>query len=197
MLQFGLLVACLGLVVSQPAYGQQADGAGLRVGVGVDISGSPAFGAEINYTRALGINAVELALGVFGGSFEETTEEFHTYEEKTDVLVVGALANYLFQYSMDKPGPYFVFGAGVGAISVEWEERSATDVSLGTPLPGGGSMQAEDATGAGTILNFGIGHRFSEQLDIRGQIPTFFVFSAPGDATSVVPTVELTLGYRF
>ncbi|MEE9271536.1 MAG: outer membrane beta-barrel protein [Candidatus Krumholzibacteria bacterium] len=197
LLQFGLLVACLGFVVTQSAYGQQVDGAGLRVGIGTDITGGIAYGGELNYTRALGINAVELSLVVFGGSFDETTVEFHTYEETTDVLVVAALANYLIQYSMDKPGPYFVVGAGVGAFSIDWEERSATDTSLGTPLPGGGSMQSDDGTSAGVILNFGIGHRFSEQLDVRGQIPTFFVSNAPGDATSVVPTFELTLGYRF
>ena len=75
--------------------------------------------------------------------------------------------------------------------------ENTTNQILGTPLPGGGSMQSDDGTSAGVILNFGIGHRFSEQLDVRGQIPTFFVSNAPGDATSVVPTFELTLGYRF
>ena len=185
-------------MVTQSAYGQQVDGAGLRVGIGTDITGGIAYGGELNYTRALGINAMELSLAVFGGCFDETSEEGNNlYEETTDILVVAALANYLISYSMDKPGPYFVVGAGVGAFSVDWEERSATDTSLGPLLPGGGSMQSDDGTSAGVILNFGIGHRFSEQLDVRGQIPTFFISSAPGEATAVAPTFELTLGYRF
>ncbi|MFQ5510314.1 MAG: outer membrane beta-barrel protein [Candidatus Krumholzibacteriia bacterium] len=198
LMRCGSIVMCLVFAVGGTAYAQLADGVGLRGGIGTDISGGLAFGAEINYTRALGFNGVELSLAFFGGSFDESTNEgIHTYDETTDIFVVGAIANYLFLYSLEKPGPYFVAGVGVGAISVDWEERSLTDTSLGTALPGGGSMQAEDATSGGTIVNFGIGHRFTEQLDVRAQIPTFFVFSAPGEATAVVPTFTATVGYRF
>ena len=132
-----------------------------------------------------------------GHSEEESEEGGNIYEEATDVMVIGALVNYLFLYSMDEPGPYFVAGIGFGAVSMEWEEKSATDNSLGTLLPGGGSMQSVDGSSGGTIINFGIGHRFNKQLDFRAQLPTFFVFSAPGDATSVVPTFTITVGYRF
>ena len=198
MLRLGLLLIVVGVASTGSASGQQANGMGLRFGVGTDINGGLAYGGEVNYTKALGSNAVEMALGVFGGSFDETTEEeINTYFETTDILVVAALANYLLQYSLDSAGPYFVFGAGIGVISVDWEESSPGDTSLGTPLPGGGSKQSADGTSAGTILNFGIGYRFSERVDLRGQIPTIFVFSAPGDATSVVPTFEVTVGFRF
>jgi hypothetical protein len=190
----GMLV--IGLAVS--AYAQDPGSVGLRGGIGTDITGGIAYGGEINYTLPLAANAFELGLGIYGGSFDEETEEgIHVYEETTDIFVVAALANYLFRYSMDTPGPYFVAGVGFGGISVEWEERSSTDTSLGTPLPGGGSMQAEDGTSGGVILNLGIGQRITENFDLRAQVPTFFIPGAPGDATNVAPTFTLTAGIRF
>ena len=176
----------------------KADGVGLRLGVGTDVSGGLAYGVELTYTKGLGGSSFELSLGGFGGRFNETTvEAIHTYEEQTDILVIAVLANYLLLYSPQKSGAYFVAGVGVGAIFVEWEERSLTDTSLGTPLPGGGSMQSEDGSSAGSIVNLGVGFRFSQTFDIRGQVPTFFIFSAPGEASSVVPTFTVSLGFRF
>jgi hypothetical protein len=184
------------VAVSEPVYSPESDGVGLRFGAGTDITLGLAYGAELNYTKVLGGNAIELGLAGFGGSFDETTEEgCCTYNEETNILVLAAVVNYLISYA--RSGPYFVAGFGVGGISVDWEERSPDDISLGTLLPNGGSMQSEDASSAGTILNFGIGQRFSKSFDIRAQVPTFFVFSAPGEASGVVPTFTLTLGLRF
>ena len=131
------------------------------------------------------------------GSFEETTEEFHTYEETTDVLVIGALANYLISYDQGEPGIFVVAGFGLASVSVEWEERSSGDVSLGTPLPGGGSMQSEDGSAAGTVFNLGVGNTFKGGFDIRLETPIIVSFSAPGEASSVIPTVIATAGFRF
>jgi len=134
----------------------------------------------------------------FGGSFEEKTDEgIHTYEEKTDLIVFGLVANYLIGYTARQPGLFFVTGIGLASINVEWEERSATDESLGTPLPGGGSMQSEDGTAGGTVFNLGIGGSFSSGLDIRAELPIIVIFAPPGEASSVVPTLIATLGYRF
>jgi hypothetical protein len=194
----GLLLVVLGVTAGEDAYGQPLKGLGVRAGIGTDIELGIAYGAEVNYTKEINFNALELGLVFYGGSFDEETDEgIHTYNEETTIFVAAALANFLFLYSMEKPGPYFVAGVGVGAISVDWEERSTTDTSLGPLLPGGGSMQSDEGTAAGSIINFGIGHRFSENLDIRGQVPTFFIASAPGDAASVVPTFTITVGYRF
>jgi len=178
---------------------EEKNGAGLRLGIGTDITGGIAYGGEINYNlvRPNGA-AFEMALMIFGGSFEETTEEaINTYVENTDVFAVAAVGNYLFNYAMEKSGPYFVAGVGVGAFSVDWEESSTTDTSLGTPLPGGGSKQDESGTAGGMILNFGIGGRFSEKFDLRFSVPTFFLFGTPGEAAGVVPTFTLTAGLRF
>ena len=82
-------------------------------------------------------------------------------------------------------------------VNVEWEERSATDVSLGTSLPEGGSMQSADGTAGGTVFNLGIGRSFSSGLDIRAELPVIVTFAPPGGASSVVPTLIATLGYRF
>ncbi len=107
------------------------------------------------------------------------------------------MANYLFNYSPNFPGTYFVTGIGLTSVEIEWEESSATDVSLGTPLPGGGSMQAEDGTVGGTVFNFGVGRTFTGGLDLRVATPIIVTFSAPGDASSVIPTFTLTAGMRF
>lgn len=169
---------------------------GLRAGIGTDISGGIAYGFGANYLLNLENSALELGVRVFMGEFEETTEEFHTYEETTNIFVFGLMADYLIGY---RPGAgvFFISGVGVGLIEVEWEERSDGDSSLGTPLPGGGSMQSEDASDGGLILNVGVGVSLSSSFDIRGEIPVFVMFSAPGEASTVIPTFTLTAGLRF
>ena len=195
--RLGVVLVCIAAAFAGTADAQIADGIGIRAGVGTDITGGVVFGAELNYTRGLGLNAVELGVAFFGGSFEEDSEEGNfTYFEETDIVVVAALVNYLFSYSLDKPGPYFVAGAGVGAISVDWEEFSPNDSSIGPPVSGG-FLDSDDGTAGGLILNFGIGHRFSPQFDLRAQVPTFFILGAPGDATTVAPAVTVTAGLRF
>jgi len=180
------------------AIGQISDGLGVRGGIGTDINGGIAYGGELNYTKGFGKNALQIGLNLFGGSFDEsTTEGMYTYDETTDLFVAGVLANFLFSYSMETPGPYFVVGFGFGSVSVNWEERSTGDTSLGTPLPGGGSMQSADVTAGGTILNLGIGYRLTEQFDVRAQAPTFFIFGGPDGASTTVPTFTITAGVQF
>ena len=194
-----VFLLCINIV---PVHAQNSEvgGIGIRAGVGTDINLGLAYGVEVNYAKYLGRDAFEIALAVYGGHYEEESEEGgNIYEETTDILVIGAMVNYLFLYSMDEPGPYFVAGFGFGSVSMEWEEKSETDSSLGSALPGfpGGSMHDADGTAGGTILNFGIGFRFNKQVDIRAQLPTIIAFSSPGDASSVIPTLTITLGYRF
>jgi len=170
---------------------------GLRAGVGTDVNLGLAYGVGGNYLLALSNNSVELGILLFGGSFDETTDEaIHTYEETTDLFVFGAMANYLIGYDYEQPGTFFITGIGLATISVEWEEKSETDESLGTLLPGGGSMQSADGSAAGTIFNLGVGRSFNGGLDIRLELPVILSFSAPGEASSVIPTVIFTLGYR-
>lgn len=171
---------------------------GLRAGIGTDVNGGLAYGGGGNFIITRPNNAVELGIVVFGGSFEETTEEaINTYEETTDLIVFGVMANYLIGYQPGKAGTFFVAGVGLASVNVEWEERSDTDVSLGTPLANGGSMQSEDGSAAGSVFNLGVGKSFEGGFDIRLEIPTIFVFSAPGEASSVVPTAMVTIGMRF
>jgi len=157
-----------------------------------------AYGGQLDYTLFRGLNSLEVALAGFGGTFEEDSNNgFNDYHEETDLVVIGAMANYLFRHGLEASGPYFVLGAGVGAISVSWREESPTDTSLGSPLPGGGSFQEEDGTVGGLILNPGIGHRFSERFDVRAQVPTFFVAEGESRAAQTIPTFTITLGIGF
>lgn len=178
-------------------YSNKSGSIGIRGGIGTDINLGLAYGGGINYLMNLNINAVEMGLMVFGGHSEEITEEFNTYTEKTDVLVYGVLVNYLFGYEPNKSGFFGMIGLGFSGISVQWEESSPNDQTLGTPLPGGGSKQSEDATAAGSVLNLGFGIVFGGGVDIRAEAPVIFIFGAPGDAASVIPAFLVTLGYRF
>ncbi len=185
------------LLSTLAAHANAAPGPGLRLGLGTDISGGLAYGAALTYTRPMGVNAWEFGFSLFGGSFEEdTTEGVNTYHETTDVGLFAVMANHMFQYGDGAGTTYLMLGAGAGAFSVDWTEESPTDPSLGTPF-GNGSSQSEDGSSGGTILNLGVGRRFSNQLDVRLEAPIFFIFSAPGEATSVVPTLSLTGGVRF
>jgi hypothetical protein len=199
--KLGWIVCAAMVCAANAASAQNAEKAGLvgvRLGIGTDITGGIAYGAQLNYTLDQNPNAFELGLAVYGGKFEESTDEgMHTYDEETSIFVIGAMANYLFRHALELSGPYFLAGIGVGAMSVEWEERSTTDTSLGTPLPGGGSMQDDDGTAAGLILNFGIGHRFNERLDLRFQVPTFFISGSDDRDGKTVPTFTLTAGLFF
>ncbi len=193
-----LLLTFLGVALVNTAYAQSQGRAGIRFGAGTDISGGIAYGGQINYTLFQGENAVELGLAFFGGSFsEDSNNGFNDYHEETDVFVLGAIVNYMFRHAMETQGPYFVAGFGVGAFSVEWREESPTDVSLGSALAGGGSFQEEDGSAAGAILNFGIGHRITEQVDLRAQVPTFFIGSGDQRGGQVIPTFTITLGVGF
>lgn len=178
--------------------GQSTPKIGIRGGVGTDINLGLAYSAGANYAIGFPQDSLELGILFFGGSFEETTvESIHTYEEKTDLLVFGLMANYLINYKPGRPGLYFVTGVGLASINAEWEERSTTDESLGTLLPGGGSMESEDGTGGGTVLSLGIGSTLSGGLDLRAELPVIVTFARPGGASAVVPTLVATLGYRF
>jgi hypothetical protein len=170
---------------------------GVRAGVGTDINLGLAYGGGINYLINLNTNAIELGFVVFGGHSEETTEEFNTYIEKTDVMVFGVLSNYLFGYKLKRSSLFGVIGLGFAAISVDWEESSPNDISLGTPLPGGGSKQSSDGTGAGSVFNLGFGMAFNGGLDIRVEAPIIFIFGPPGDASAIIPTFMATIGYHF
>ena len=171
---------------------------GIRGGIGTDISGGIAYGGSVNYQLPQGTNALEIGIMGFGGSFEEETEEeINTYVETTDLLVFALMANYLLNYSPDRSGVYVLAGVGVGAVIVEWEERSDTDTSLGTPLPNGGSKQSDDGSAGGSIVSVGVGMSAGNGFDLRVEVPVIITFSAPGEAASVIPTFTLTAGLRF
>lgn len=193
-----LLAVFVILSIAGAAAGQTSTRIGVRGGVGTDVELGLAYGAGANFVIELPAHSLELGVMLFGGSFDETSEEGgNTYDETTDLLVFGFLANYLINYTPNEAGTFFVTGIGFGSINVEWEEKSETDVSLGTPLPGGGSMQSADGTAGGTILNLGAGRSFASGLDIRVELPVIITFSPPGEASSVVPSAIATVGYRF
>lgn len=190
---FTLLLLTL-LFIPSLYYGQTHEGSfGIRGGLGTDINGGLGYGLGINYLFPN--SYFELGAVLFGHSSEETTVDYNTYNEKTDLVVFGIMGNYLFGYKYKQPGFYGIVGFGFAAISVDWEESSPDDSSLGTPLPDGGSKQSESGTGGGTVINAGVGYSFG-QLSLRGEFPIIISFSDYG-SSSVIPTVMVTLGYNF
>jgi hypothetical protein len=155
----------LTVTIADPPSGPNKGRFGIRGGVGTDISGGLVFGGSLNYLLPTYSNPFEIGLVVFGGSFEETTEEFHTYVEKTDILVIGLSGNYLINYNQSSQGLFFLVGTGLAFIDVTWEESSDTDESLGPPLPGGGSIQSDEGSSFGFIFDLGIGYKFSNNVD--------------------------------
>ena len=192
------LVIVVMFLIAGTVRGQDSPKIGIRGGIGTDMSFGLAYGFGINYLIEFPQNSLEFGIVLFGGSFEEETDEgIHTYIENTDLIAFGVEANYLFGYNPRESGIFFVAGTGLASINVEWEERSDTDESLGTPLPEGGSMQAVDGTAGGVIFNLGVGGSFSSGLDIRAELPVILTFAAPGGSSSVIPLLTVTLGYRF
>jgi hypothetical protein len=191
-------IVCLGISAAAQTETPTPVNIGLRAGLGMDISGGFAYGIGGNYQFPVGADVVELGLNFYGNEHkEDSTSGIHTYKETTNLLVFGVLANYLINYSPSNPGLFFVGGVGLAAVSVDWTEESATDTSLGTPLPGGGSTQNAEAFAGGSVINLGIGYLLGNGLDMRIEIPTILVFGAPGKAATVVPTFTITGGYRF
>lgn len=177
------------------AYGQtdQTGTFGIRAGIGTDISLGIAYGAGFNYRLQ---ENMELGLVLFGGKFSETSNNgVNDYEETTNIFAIAAQANWLFNHRPDETKPFFIAGTGLAFISYEWEERSATDTSLGTPLPGGGSMQSEEGGTGGVIFNVGAGMTFASPFDLRFEVPIMVPFGI--ENVSVVPLFMITAGYRF
>lgn len=192
-----IFMVCMVIMMTGTALAQSSGSWGIRGGVGTDIGGGLAFGGSINYLFPSNQNHWEVGPVLFISSTEETTTDFNTYTEKTDLTVFGVLANYLINYEPEDAGPFFLVGLGLAGISVEWEESSPDDESLGTPLPGGGSKQSEDGTAGGSVLNIGAGYKFAGNVDIRAELPIILIFGAPGEASSVAPTLTATIGIRF
>jgi hypothetical protein len=189
-----LIVVLLGATDARAQTGR----AGVRGGVGTDVTLGIAYGAGVNYFVPRGNGGFEPGVILFGGSFsEESTSGIHKYTEDTDVFAFALLANYLVNYAPDRRGLFVVAGFGLGAIMVDWTESSPTDTSLGTPRPGGGSMQSDDGTAGGTIFNFGMGANLASRFDVRFEVPVMVTFSPPGGASAVVPMFMVTGGFRF
>ena len=188
------------LVLMSITFGGNAqgfdNGLGVRGGIGTDITfGGVAFGGGLNY---LFLKQFEVGLVVYYGSFEETTEEnIHTYEETTSITAVALFLNFLYGYKFGENSPFLVAGVGLGYIGVDWEERSDTDTSLGTLLPGGGSKQEVSGSLAGALINLGAGYAFDFGLDLRFEVPILFAFGETGGASVVIPLFTLNVGYRF
>ena len=127
----------------------------------------------------------------------EGAEGDHVYFEETDLIVFGAIANYLWNHLPDTSGLYFLTGFGLAVIMVDWKECSPTDTSLGYSYASTGSCASDDGANAGSVFNLGFGYASAGGFDVRAEAPLIVLFDSPGNAAGLVPTFTLTAGYRF
>lgn len=167
----------------------------LRAGIGFPIKGTGSavmLGAGYMVKPYLEVNGIYLKSTLK----ESRNNGFNNYNEKTDVTVFGAVANYFHNYNPGQEDFYFITGAGAALIMVEYEESSPTDGSLGVRLPGGGSIDKVDGSTIGLVANIGIGRTLNEKMDIRLEVPVFVQLDPPGDTTGVAVAILLSVGYK-
>jgi len=172
---------------------------GIHLGAGTDINLGLAVGVKAGFLPfGLTANPIEVGLEFFySNSTEESNNGFNDYFETTELFVIGAMANMLFNYSMDSPSVFFIAGVGISAVYVYWEETSPTDSSLGEPYGVSGSMQSVEGTTGGSVLNLGVGYAFLKGFEIRLELPIIIFFGEYGSASGIAPALTLMAGYRF
>lgn len=189
-----MILLVLLLVLPSASWAAKA-GMNIRLALGTDISAGLGYGAGVRFLRQGQDSAFEFGPDLYYASSTETTEEFHTYTENTQLTVFAVRINHLMDYRKGKPGTFFILGTGAAAINLVWEESSPTDTSLGTPCCGGGSKQNVDATGFAAILNVGMGKVLKGGRDFRLEFPILMAFGDYGNATTFIPTMTVSLGF--
>ncbi len=172
---------------------------GIHGALGTDVTLGLGVGAGVTlWIPMAGKFDIEAGGQAFYHNGSETTdEELHSYTEETKLAILAVRFNLLFDYDPRVTGLYYLAGTGVAATSVAWEERSATDTSLGTPLPNGGSKHEADGVTGAAIANIGLGYTLGSGLDLRVELPILIFLGEVGEATTFAPTLSLSLGYRF
>ena len=190
-------VLCLVLLLSSVySLAHAEDITMVRANLGTDISAGLGYGVGLRFLERTGSGtAFEFGPDLYMSKSTYTTEETHTYEETTELTVFAVRVNQLSGYRPGSDSRYFIYGAGAAAINVNWNEKSATDTSLGTPCCGGGSMQSEEGTAFTGIINVGVG-KSSNGMDLRLEFPMLIFFSPVGGAAAIAPTMTVSAGFN-
>jgi hypothetical protein len=195
-----LVLVWLALPTESTAQGL---GGGLRIGAGVDTAGRVAYGVQLELIEFGTSSSFELALHAFGATRVENYEFYYfstlrQYHEESRLRGLGIIANLLARHARESSGPYLVLGVGLGPLEVDWRVESATDPTMSTPLPNGGSFDAEKRRTVGSLVNLGIGWRIDRRLDLRAQILT--ALASPTDVREdlkIVPAATLSVGIGY
>ena len=172
---------------------------GVHGAIGTDVELGLGFGVGATYLLP-GSLPVRIEVGgqlFFAHSEYTDTEGIHDYTETTDLQVFAVRVNALWNYTPWTPGLYYILGTGAAGVYVDWEERSPTDTSLGTPLDNGGSKHQADGADGAVIANAGIGYTFGGGLDARLELPILIFARGVGEAAGIAPTVTASAGFRF
>jgi hypothetical protein len=191
------VVAFVAVLLFGHSAAAEKKGIGVHGAVGTDVTLGLGFGVGVTWVLPqTSFFTYEFGAQLFfHKSTYEDTEGIHDYEETTELYLLAARANALFNHH--DGGLYYIAGGGLAASSVSWVERSPTDTSLGTPLDDGGSKQEVDATALAAIASAGIGYNTPSGLDLRFEVPLLIFFSEVGEAATIVPTLVASAGYRF
>jgi len=170
---------------------------GIRGGIGTDTEGGLVGCGSLSYLVPTYPNPFEIGFLVLSASIEEITENSYTYVSRTDILATSLYINYLFNYRFSPKGLFLVLGTGLTFVDVMWEKSSDTDTSLGKSLPDGGSTQSDEGGSFGILFQFGLGYKFSNSVNMRLEVPVFYINDPPGEASSIATTFVLSIGMRF
>ncbi len=170
---------------------------GIRGGIGTDTAGGLVGCGSLSYLVPTYPNPLEIGFLVLSASIEKKTDNSHTYVARTDILASGLYINYLYNYRYSPKGLFLVLGTGLVFVDIMWEKSSDTDTSLGKLLPDGGSTQSDEGGRMGILFQFGLGYKFSNSVNMRLEVPVFYINDPPGDASSIATIFVLSLDVRF
>ncbi|MGD8394840.1 MAG: hypothetical protein PVF43_05125 [Candidatus Eiseniibacteriota bacterium] len=166
-----------------------AQGHGLiRGGLGVDpISGGMAFSGGGGYRAPLsGAIWYEGTADLFyhSGS-EDWTEDGYTGTTNTEMTIVAARFNMLFNYNDASRSMYPIVGFGLFAGGGEWSETEQSLSYSDITYSDGG-----EGRGFGNIFNFGLGFKTGERCDLRVEAPVMVSWGAVANSVSIPFTVS-------
>jgi hypothetical protein len=184
-----LAVMVLGVACVAAAAPCHAQGHALiRGGLGIDpLSGGMAFSGGGGYRGPLaGAVWYEGAADVFyhSGS-EDWTEDGYTGTTNTEMTVVAARFNVLFNYDDPSRSMYPIVGFGFFVGGGEWSENEQSLTYYDITYTDGG-----EGKGFGNIFNFGLGFKAGERADIRVEAPVMISWGAAANSVSIPLTVS-------
>ena len=179
---------------SEQTEGPSLGAFGLRGNVGTGVQGNLGFGGGVTFAwMPQSSTAYEFGIDVFFSEINDHyTEGFGTRTEALDLLIVGGRVNWLWNLRPDRSSFYLITGFGFAVAAYDWALIDDTGYSPGT----GQSLDEDEGTVAGNVINLGAGWSTASGFGARLETPLLYFYGA-GDAVAFVPMFTFSLTFRF